>query len=78
MGQILVEGGKLQENLARATWAIELAAKQNCQIVVLPECLDLGWTYPSARHLAAEIPGPTSDALCRAAAEAVRQEPASH
>jgi predicted amidohydrolase len=70
MGQILVEGGKLQENLGRATQAIGLAARQNCQIVLLPECLDLGWTHPSARQWAAEIPGPTSDVLCRAAAAA--------
>jgi aliphatic nitrilase len=32
--------------------------------------LDLGWAHPSARELAVEIPGPMSEALCRAAAEA--------
>ena len=37
---------------------------------MLPECLDLGWTNPAAADLAAEIPGPTSDVLCRAAREA--------
>ena len=37
---------------------------------MLPECLDLGWTNPAATDLAAEIPGPTSDVLCRAAREA--------
>ncbi len=70
MGQILVEGGKLPENLDRATQAIGLAARRDCQVVVLPECLDLGWTHPSARQLAAEIPGPASDVLGRAAAAA--------
>jgi predicted amidohydrolase len=70
MGQILVEGGRSQENLARAVEMIAQAGRQGCQIVVLPECLDLGWTHPSARQLAAEIPGPTSGVLCRAAAEA--------
>jgi predicted amidohydrolase len=70
MAQILVEGGKLPENLARATQAIALAAQRNCQVVVLPECLDVGWTHPSARQSAAEIPGPTSNVLCRAAAAA--------
>lgn len=70
MGQILVEGGELQGNLRRATTAIGLAARHDCQFVVLPECLDLGWTHPSARQSAAEVPGATSDVLCRAAAAA--------
>ena len=70
MGQILVEGGRLQENLARAVAMIAEAGRQGCQISVLPECLDLGWTNPAAADLAAEIPGPTSDVLCRAAREA--------
>lgn len=70
MGQMLVEGGRPRENLARAVEMIAQAGRQGCQIVVLPECLDLGWTHPLARQLAAEIPGPASDVLCRAAAEA--------
>ena len=70
MGQMLVEGGRPQENLARAVEMIVYAGRQGCQFVVLPECLDLGWAHPSARELAAEIPGPTSGVLCRAAAEA--------
>ena len=70
MGQMLVEGGQPQENLARSVEMISQASRQGCQIVVLPECLDLGWAHPAARELAAEIPGPTSRALCRAAAEA--------
>ena len=70
MGQMLVEGGRPQENLARAVEMIARAGQQGCQIVVLPECLDVGWTHPAARELAAEIPGPTSGLLCRAAVEA--------
>lgn len=70
MGQMLVEGGQLQENLDRAADMIVQAGRQQCQIVVLPECLDVGWTNPAARDLAAEIPGPTSEVLCRAASEA--------
>lgn len=70
MGQMLVEGGRPDENLARAVEMITRAGRQGCQIVVLPECLDLGWTHPSARRLAAEIPGPTSEVLCRAASQA--------
>ena len=48
MGQMLVEGGRLQENLARAVEMVGQAGRQGCQIVVLPECLDLGWTHPTA------------------------------
>jgi len=70
MGQMLVEGGKLRENLRRAGQMIRRAASQGCQIVVLPECLDLGWTHSSALLLAAPIPGGPSDELCGAAAEA--------
>jgi len=67
MGQILVEGGKIEENLERAEEMIREASRKNCQVIVLPECLDSGWTHPSARRLAREMPGETSDRLCRAA-----------
>jgi predicted amidohydrolase len=67
MGQMLVEGGRLRDNLGRAVEMIQQAASQGCQIVVLPECLDLGWTHPGARQLAEPIPGGPSDALCEAA-----------
>ena len=70
MGQMLVEGGQPQENLARAVEMIAQAGRQGCQIVVLPECLDLGWAHPAAGQLAAEIPGPASGMLCQAATEA--------
>ena len=58
MGQILVEPGCPQANLSRAVEAIRQAASQDCRLVVLPECLDLGWGDPSARDLAQSIPGP--------------------
>ena len=67
MGQILVRGGQLAANLERAVDMIRRAAERQCQIVVLPECLDIGWTHPSARELAEPIPGPTSDRLVAAA-----------
>ena len=70
MGQMLVEGGRIRENLRRAAGMIQEAAAQDCRIIVLPECLDLGWTHPSAGQLAQPIPGPPSDELCRAAEEA--------
>ena len=70
MGQMLVEGGLPDQNLRRAVEMIAQAGSRSCRIVVLPECLDLGWTHPSARRLALPIPGPFSDRLCRAAAAA--------
>jgi predicted amidohydrolase len=57
MGQILVEGGRPESNLDRAANAIRDAAAQGCRLVVLPECLDFGWTDPSARNGAQPIPG---------------------
>ena len=56
------------------TWAgpsgaIGEAAAQGCRLVVLPECLDLGWTDPSARDLARPIPGPHAERLAQAARE---------
>ncbi len=68
-GQILVEGGRASDNLQRAAESIQRAAEQGCQIIVLPECLDLGWTHPSGRTLAEAIPGKRSEFLCRAAQE---------
>ena len=67
LAQILVEGGKPAANLDRAVAMIERAAKEDCRVVVLPECLDFGWTDPSARDGAEPIPGPHSDRLATAA-----------
>jgi predicted amidohydrolase len=67
MAQVLVEGGHPDANLARAEGAIGRAAAEGCRLAVLPECLDLGWTDPSARDLARPIPGPHADRLARAA-----------
>ncbi len=67
MAQILVEGGKPQANLDRAVRAIAQAAAAGCALVVLPECLDLGWTDPSARDMAQPIPGPHTDRLVESA-----------
>jgi len=64
---MLVEGGRIEENLERAEEMIHEASRGDCQIIVLPECLDVGWTHPSARKLAREIPGETSNRLCQAA-----------
>ena len=69
MGQMLVEGGKPADNLQRAVEMISDASAQDCDIIILPECLDVGWTHPSATELADEIPGSRSDVLCKAAAD---------
>jgi predicted amidohydrolase len=70
MGQILVRTGAAAENLARARGCVARARGEGCAIVVLPECLDLGWTYPDAPRFAQPIPGPSSDVLGEAAREA--------
>jgi predicted amidohydrolase len=67
MGQIRVRTGAASENLARARDVIARARGEGCAVVVLPECLDLGWTHPDAPRLARPIPGPSSDALGEAA-----------
>ena len=67
MGQMLVEGGMIKENLRRAERMVSKASQEKCQVIVLPECLDVGWTHPSAREFAEEIPGETSNRLCQAA-----------
>lgn len=67
MAQILVEGGQPRANLDRAVVAVSHASTFGARVVVLPECLDLGWTHPSARELAQPIPGPHSDRLADAA-----------
>jgi predicted amidohydrolase len=69
MAQILVEGGRPDANLERAVSAILRASELGCRLVVLPECLDLGWTDPSARTLAQPIPGLHFDRLAAAAKE---------
>jgi predicted amidohydrolase len=69
MGQLLVECGEPAANLQRAQTMIRSAAHAGCRVVVLPECLDLGWTFPGARQLAQPIPGSTSDLICATAAD---------
>ena len=56
MAQMMVEAGKLDANLDRAAKRIGEAAAHGAKIVVLPEVMDLGWTDPSAKTMAYEIP----------------------
>lgn len=67
MGQLLVEGGEADRNLDRAERMIQEAAQQNCDLILLPETMDLAWTHPSALHEAQPIPGKCSDRLCESA-----------
>lgn len=69
MGQLLVEGGEPERNLDRAETMLREGAEKGCDIVLLPECLDLAWTHPSAKVEALPIPGKYSDRLCRLAKE---------
>jgi predicted amidohydrolase len=56
MAQMTVEAGKLDANLDRAAARIAEAAANGARMVLLPEVMDLGWTDPSAKTLAYEIP----------------------
>src|SRR6516165_5493881 len=69
MCQLLVEGGEAERNLERAAAMVRKAAQEGCEIVLLPEALDLGWTHPSAKSEAAPIPGERSDFFCDLARE---------
>lgn len=67
MGQMLVEAGAPEANLARAETMIANAAAQGAQVIVLPETLDLGWTAAEAAIYAEPFPGERSARLARAA-----------
>lgn len=67
LAQMLVVGGDVAGNLARAAERVVEAAARGADLVVLPECLDVGWTDNRARELAQPVPGPTSEILCAVA-----------
>lgn len=69
MGQLLVEGGEPERNMNRAEKMIREASGRDCDLVLLPECLDLAWTHPSAKKEAQPIPGLYSDRFCKLAQE---------
>lgn len=69
MAQLLVEGGEPERNLDRAAKLIRQARDGNCDLVLLPEVLDLAWTHPSALVEAEPIPGKYSDFFCALAKE---------
>ena len=49
MAQLLVEGGEPERNFERAEVMIKDASSKDCQIILLPECMDLAWTIQVAR-----------------------------
>lgn len=67
MGQMLVEPGRLEANLERATAMVAGAAEAGCDVVVLPETFDLGWMHESTRTLAEAVPGEVTGRLSDAA-----------
>lgn len=70
LGQILVEPGRPDGNIARALTAIDAAAAAGTHVLVLPECLDFGWACGDARRGAEPIPGPRAAMLAARAANA--------
>lgn len=67
IGQLHVDGGNAQLNLKNAISFVKEAADKSCDIIVLPEALDFGWTHSSALTEAQPIPGPNSQLLQQAA-----------
>src|SRR5687767_8239346 len=68
LGQMLIAPGEKERNLARAESCITEATARGAQVIVLPEAMPLGWTHPSARTGADEIPnGESCERLRRAA-----------
>ncbi|MBI2167201.1 MAG: carbon-nitrogen hydrolase family protein [Candidatus Omnitrophica bacterium] len=69
MGQLLVEGGEPERNLGRAQTMAKEAHEKGCDLLLLPETLDFGWTHPSSLSGAEPIPGRFSDRICELARE---------
>lgn len=64
LAQLLVEGSEPERNLQRADKLIADAAGQNCDLVLLPETIDFGWTHPDSIYRAEPIPGRFSNFFC--------------
>jgi len=67
LGQLLVEGGEPYRNLDRAEELIISASNEGCDLILLPECLDFGWTHPSGLEEARPIKGEFSERMCNLA-----------
>lgn len=69
MAQLLVEGAEPERNIERAAKLIREAKNKNCDLVLLPETLDFGWTHPFALTEAQPVPGRFSGVFSELAAE---------
>jgi predicted amidohydrolase len=70
MIQMEVRGGEPDWNIQHALDRIREAAAEGADVVLLPECMDLGWTHPSSLTMADPIPdGKPSQSLIQAAKE---------
>jgi predicted amidohydrolase len=67
LGQLLVEGGEPERNIERAIELIIEAKENKCDLILLPETLDFGWTHPSSLKESQPIPGKFSEILCQEA-----------
>jgi len=65
--QMRVEMGEKEANLERALVGIAEASQQKADVVVLPECPDVGWLCGRVSALAETIPGTLSRRLGQAA-----------
>lgn len=70
MIQMQVVPGDKASNLDHARRWLHEARRQGADVAVLPEAFTTGWTHPSARELADELPhGETTEALRQTARE---------
>lgn len=67
MAQMPVRWSRPEDNVRTACDAVGAAHRAGADIVVLPECSDIGWLNPDARALAQPIPGAYVGALQAAA-----------
>ena len=56
MIQMKVQGGEKKLNLNNAKKLINEAISNGASVVLLPECMDLGWTSPTSQTMAESIP----------------------
>ena len=57
MIQMNVVGNDVEANLGTAEKMVAKASAAGAQIVILPECMDIGWTHPGSLVNASAIPG---------------------
>jgi predicted amidohydrolase len=68
MIQMHVKGGNKEWNIQHAVELISEASSKGADVVILPECMDIGWTHPSCLALAENIPdGETCKSLIKTA-----------